>query len=97
MKTMAMIIIGGKFPTGQIVSTQGVVAEVSKEDALKGLLRHISGDWGDLDEQDWKANDIALESGFRLLSRYVPPSGTTFWIITEHDRSVTTILLPKEY
>jgi hypothetical protein len=97
MKAMTTIFIGGTFPTGRVVRTQGVIAEVPEDEALKGLLRHISGDWGDLDEQDWKVNDTARTCGFRLLSRYVSPSGTAFWIITEHDRSVTTILLPEEY
>ena len=56
-----------------------------------------SGDWGNLDEHDWKMNDDGLEFGGRLLSEYFAQDGTKFWIVTECDRSVTTVLLPKEY
>lgn len=61
------------------------------------LDRHLSGDWGDLDGEDKKANKLALKEGLRLLSAYTLSSGTKIWIITEADRSVTTILLPEEY
>ena len=94
---MIPTIVLERFPTGQIVITRGALDELAEQDVRRGLARHISGDWGELDEEDWKANDAALEHGGRLLSRYITPSGTTFWIITEHDRSVTTILLPDEY
>ena len=94
---MTLIIAQGKFWAGRIVITPGAQSKVSEDDALECLARHVAGDWGDLDENDRKENDLALEYGFRLFSRYVTPGGTTFWIITEHDRSVTTILLPEEY
>ena len=94
---MTMIITGGRFPVGEIVFTQGAVAELPQAEAIKGLLRHLAGDWGELDEHDWKQNEAALEHGFRLFSSYATPTGTKFWIITEHDRSATTILLPEEY
>ena len=64
---------------------------------MEGLARHLAGDWGNVDEDDRKENEFSLEHGFRLLSSYATPRGTKFWIITEHDRSVTTILLPEEY
>jgi hypothetical protein len=94
---MTMIITAGKFPTGQVVFTPGAIAQVPRAQAIAGLLRHVWGDWGDLDEHDWKRNEAALEHGFSLFSRYVTPGGTKFYVITEHDRSVTTILLPNEY
>ena len=94
---MTVAIIPASFPAGRIVITPGALSELSQEDAMHGLARHMSCDWGDLDEHDWRENEAALEHGFRLLSRYVTPSGTIFWIITEHDRSATTILLPNEY
>jgi len=94
---MTMIIAGGRFPAGQVVITRGALAELPQDEAIKGLLRHLSGDWGDLDEHDWKENEAALEHGFRLFSSYATPRGTKFYVITEHDRSVTTILLPEEY
>ena len=64
---------------------------------LWALSRHASGDWGEVCEEDWQSNDEALELGTRLLSSYISRSGEKFWIITEHDRSATTILLPLEY
>ena len=95
--TTTMIVTGGKFAAGEIVITQGARRQLTQDEAIKGLLRHLSGDWGVLDEHDWKENDAALEYGFRISSRYVTPDGTKFWIVTEHDRTVTTILLPNEY
>ena len=61
------------------------------------LVRHIAGDWGDVDEDDRRENELSLQHGFRLLSAYTLNSGTKIWIITEADRSVTTVLLPEEY
>jgi len=62
-----------------------------------GLVqRHASGDWGDLDPQDKAENELSLREGFRILSAY-ELEGTRYWIITEADRSATTILLPEEY
>ncbi|MGP3790514.1 hypothetical protein [Pseudomonas sp. B392_1p] len=62
------------------------------------LHRHLSGDWGDLSEDDWRLNDAALKSGEdRLFSSYQVDTNLKLWIITEWDRSVTTLLLPSEY
>jgi len=61
------------------------------------LTRHANGDWGELDEHDLKANEYGLEHGLRLLSAYTLSSGVRIWVITEADRSSTTILLPSEY
>jgi hypothetical protein len=94
---MNATIIGRKVPVGQIVMTPGSLAKLPRGEAIKALLRHMSGDWGDLDEHDWTENELAMEHGFRLFSRYAASNGTRFWIITEHDRSITTILLPSEY
>jgi len=87
----------GKFPTGQILISQGAHAALSKEEVFAALVRHVAGVWGDLCEQDRDENDAALKYGGRLLSRYCSQTGTIFWIITEYDRSVTTVLLPEEY
>ncbi len=63
-----------------------------------GLLqRHLDGDWGDISEEDREANNLALQNGGRLLSAYRMGSGVKLWVITEADRSVTTVLLPDEY
>ncbi|MEX1258148.1 MAG: hypothetical protein WEG36_11075 [Gemmatimonadota bacterium] len=66
-------------------------------DVLESLSRHAVADWGDLDPEDRESNDRALRCGGRLLSSYRTSTEVKFWIITEWDRSVTTILLPEEY
>ncbi len=66
-------------------------------DAMDSLDRHMIGDYGDVDESDWNTNDLALEHGFPVVSSYVDRKNTRFLIITEADRSATTILLPEEY
>ena len=66
--------------------------------SLAGLIaRHAQGDWGEVGEEDWAANDLALTDGGRLLSAYGLIDGTRIWIITEADRRATTALLPEEY
>ena len=64
---------------------------------MQALRRHARGDWGEVDAEDWKSNDRSLQEGTRLLSAYRTRSGIKLWIITEADRSVTTVLLPEEY
>jgi len=88
-----------KFPLGQIVATPGALKAlaVNRQEPLEFLRRHIVGDWGELDENDRAENEISLQQGFRLLSAYRLEDGTRLWIITEADRSVTTLLLPSEY
>jgi hypothetical protein len=85
------------FKHGQIVATAGalILAE-NGVNLLKYLERHLSGDWGDLDDEDKAENDFSVKNGFRILSAYNTPSGR-LWVITEADRSVTTFLLPEEY
>ena len=87
------------FELGQIVATPGALAALKKAGQQPGefLTRHINRDWGDLDEEDRKENEYGLEHGFRLLSAYKTNAGDRLWIITEADRSVTTLLLPEEY
>ena len=84
---------------GQIVATPGALAafEESGEQPGKFLRRHACSDWGDLNEEDRKENEFSLVTGFRLLSSYTLSSGTRIWVITEADRSSTTLLLPEEY
>ena len=94
---MKTIVTTGRFRLGRVVITQGALNELSPEDVLCFLCRHLNGDWGDVCQEDQWANDLALEEGHRLLSSYRTESGTKFWVITEHDRSVTTFLLPEEY
>ncbi len=90
-----------KFNLGQVVITQGVIALVDKHklQLFEYLGRHHKGDWGDLSSEDKQANDNAVDSKeapMRVLSAY-KTNGGKIWIITEWDRSVTTILLPSEY
>ena len=85
------------FYPGQIVATQGaLILSESGENLFAYLVRHLSGDWGDLGDDDKRENEFSLKNGFRILSAYNTNSGK-LWIITEADRSVTTFLLPEEY
>ena len=82
---------------GRIVATPNTVQSITQDDILTGIQRHQAGDWGDLSEDDRAANDTALVQGTRIVSAYNTGNGTRFWIITEADRSVTTVLLPEDY
>lgn len=86
-----------ELPLGRIVATPGALAELDQESVLEGLRRHANCDWGNLGEEDLQANDQAALHGARVLSSYRARSGAELWVITEADRSVTTVLLPKEY
>ena len=86
------------FPLGQIVATPGALDLLDRAgtNGLDLVLRHQHGDWGSVPPEDWKSNDEALVHGGRVLSAYMV-KGTKVWIITEWDRSVSTLLLPSEY
>lgn len=92
-------ILQPKFPPGRIVATPGTLAAMEAQHCtpLSLLARHLAGDWGAVPVEDARLNDEALESGGRLLSSYAIGPDTRIWIITEWDRSVTTLLLPSEY
>jgi hypothetical protein len=92
-------VSGIKFSPGRVVATPGVLEafKASGDDPVAYLIRHIGGDWGDVDEHDRKENELSLRHGLRLLSVYTLSTGIKFWVITEADRSVTTFLLPSEY
>ena len=85
------------FKLGDIFVTPGALEMILKEDMNLALQRHANGDWGEVCKEDWELNDEALELGHRILSAYTSSNGVKFWIITEADRSATTILLPEEY
>lgn len=85
------------FPLGHIVATPNALAKLTAQDISTAIQRHQAGDWGDLDEDDRQENAHSLEQGLRLLSAYRATGGIKFWIITEADRSVTTVLLPEDY
>lgn len=84
---------------GQTVATPAALSALvdAHESGEWYLHRHQCGDWGDLDPNDWAANDLSLRDGTRILSAYLLPTNEMLWIITEWDRSVTTLLLPNEY
>ncbi len=86
-----------KFPLGQTVITRTALERLSQADMAGALARHAAGDWGEVDPEDREENELSLREGYRLLSVYRSASGETFWIITEADRSVTTILMPEDY
>jgi hypothetical protein len=87
------------FPLGHIVATPGTLSELKRAgqspDAF--LSRHAAGDWGEISEKDELANHNALREGGRILSSYLTHRGVKLWVITEADRSATTLLLPSEY
>ncbi len=83
------------FPLGEVVITANASLRLSTEEVLSALRRHASGDWGDLCAEDALANEIALRQGGRLFSAY-GQGNERFWIITEADRSVSTVLLPED-
>lgn len=85
------------FCLGSIVATQNAIAALTQNDIMRALKRHWSGDWGELEEPDRLENESALVRGGRLFSVYQGENGTRFYVITESDRSVTTILLPEDY
>ncbi len=85
-----------RFPLGQVAITANASVRLSTEVVLTALRRHAAADWGDLCPEDTLANDTALDHGGRLFSAY-GRGEKRFWIITEADRSITTILLPEDY
>ena len=82
---------------GVLAITTRVSSQIQEDDLFDSFVRHLAGDWGEVDDEDREANDSALETGCRLVSAYFDRYGSKFWIITEADRSATTILLPEEY
>jgi len=95
--TMPPKSIDPKFQLGMLFATPNALDQVPNDDIQTSLSRHLSGDWGDVCKDDWKANDQALLDDTRLLSVYNSTSGVKFWIITEADRSLTTVLMPEDY
>ena len=84
------------FPLGALVATPGALDSATHVERRAVVRRHASGDWGELDAQDRRENERSLKYGWRVLSSY-PVGDERVWVITEADRSITTILLPDEY
>jgi hypothetical protein len=87
------------FAPGELFFTPMAMDAMLDSEQLPGefLRRHRAGDWGDLDAEDNQANNDAVRNGTRILSAYKTRKGVKLWVITEWDRSVTTVLLPEEY
>lgn len=93
------------FELGQVVGTPGALEAIQRNqespkhsvDVTPFLDRHITGDWGDVCDEDKEANNQALKDGDRIFSAYTLSDDTKIWIITEADRSSTCVLLPEEY
>ena len=88
-----------KFALGQVVATPGALEALATNGQTppEFLTRHVAADWGELDDHDRRENEYSLTHDLRLLSAYSLRDGTRLWIITEADRSATTLLLPEEY
>ena len=88
-----------RFTLGQIVGTPGALEALKQADQqfVELIARHVTGDWGEVPDEDKAENEFSLEHGLRLMSAYTLNNGVKVWVITEHDRSATTILLPEEY
>ncbi len=87
------------FPLGQVVATPGALAALqeARQHPLELLRRHQAGDWGEVPAEDQQENDFSVTHDLRILSAYTLRSGVKLWLITEADRSYTTLLLPAEY
>jgi hypothetical protein len=87
------------FPLGRTYSTPGALETLSEsaQSVAEFLNRHQRGDWGDLGEEDKRENDFSVDKRLRIFSAYHTSKGVKLWVITEADRSSTTILLPSEY
>ena len=86
-----------KFRLGKIVSTPNALNQLTPEDILRAIGRHQAGDWGDVDEDDRRENELSLQQGLRLFSVYHSAAGVKFRLTTEADRSSTTVLMPEDY
>jgi hypothetical protein len=96
---ISTIIRPPRFPLGRLVATPGALQALADagQDPMPFVARHQAGDWGELDEHDVRENELSLQHGFRLLSAYTLNTGVSMWLMTEADRSATTLLLPSEY
>ena len=92
-----MTILPTLFDLGNVYQTPGVLEGISIEDVMQALARHQTGDWGELSAKDKNENEFSLGFPSSIRSAYRAQTGEKFWIITEADRSATTVLLPSEY
>lgn len=93
---MSVITVNPRFNPGRLMITRNAKDTLPRGEVDVAIKRHLSGDWGDVCQSDWQRNEQALRDGDRLLSVYQTQAGEKFWIITESDRSTTTVLLPSD-
>ena len=93
---MSVITVKPRFNPGRLMITRNAKNALPRGEVDAAINRHLSGDWGDVCQSDWQRNEQALRDGDRLLSVYQTQAGEKFWIITESDRSTTTVLLPSD-
>ncbi len=86
-----------RFQPGTIVATVGAIEIATNEQIHELITRHLHGDWGDVEPDSVEANEQALKDGLRILSSYKLPNERVLWVLTEADRSATTVLTPEEY
>ena len=96
---MSTMMTSPRFALGRVVATPGALKALRQagQSSYELLRRHASGDWGDVSPDDVRENELSVGQGFRIISSYRLPTAATIWIITEADRSATTLLLPAEY
>ena len=94
---MSVITVNPRFNPGRLMITRNAKDVLPRVEIDAAINRHLSGDWGDVCQSDWQLNEDALKKGDRLMSVYHTQDGEKFWIITESDRSATTVLLPSDY
>ena len=94
---MSVIAVNPRFHPGRLMITRNAKDVLPHMEVDAAIKRHLQGDWGDVCQSDWQRNEQALRDGDRLLSVYQTQAGEKFWIITESDRSATTVLLPSDY
>lgn len=90
------VVTSPLFSPGKVVATSRAISELMPGEILYALARHARGNWGDVDEEDRRFNDLAVRENLRIHSVYHNRNGKEFWVITECDRSVTTVLFPDE-
>ena len=93
---MSVIAVNPRFHPGHLMITRNAKDVLPRVEVNAAINRHLQGDWGDVCQSDWQRNEQALRDGDRLLSVYQTQAGEKFWIITESDRSTTTVLLPSD-
>ncbi len=86
-----------RFPLGQLMVTSNALKYLTLNEIISGVIRHQLGDWGELNSDDRMENDLNIERGLILISVYHDSNDMAFFVITEADRSVTTVLMPTDY